>query len=67
MANSKISDLNQKKSSQQPGKDVSRSPGSGDHKTSDQQARIPSGQPRQQGQLGTDGDRQAKGGSGQHN
>ncbi|MDR7307450.1 hypothetical protein [Rhodoferax saidenbachensis] len=66
MANSKVSDLNQKKNTQQSGKDISRSPGSGDHKASDQQAKIPQGQQAQHGQLGTDGDRQAKGGSGQH-
>lgn len=67
MANSKVSDLNQKKpSQQQQGKDVSKSHGSGDHRASDQQANIPKGQQTQHGQLGTDGDRQAKSGSGQH-
>jgi len=64
MTNSKVSDLNQKKNSQQSGKDISRSPGSSDHKASNHQASVPKGQ--QHGQLGTDGDRQAKGGSGQH-
>lgn len=69
MANSKVSDLNQKKSPQQQQQDkgVSKAPGSSDHKSSDQHAKIPQQDKQvQAGQLGTDGDRQAKGGSGQH-
>ena len=66
MANTKVTDLNQKKHSQQQGNDVSKTPGSGDSKTSDQQAKIPQGQQSQSGQHGSDGDKQAKGGSGQH-
>jgi len=65
MAQNKITDLNQKKNAQQPSKDISKSPGSGDHKASDQHAKIPPGQQVQPGQLGPDSDRQSKGGGGQ--
>lgn len=66
MAHTKTTDLNQKKPTQQPVKDVSKSPGSGDHKASDQHAKIPQDQQVQAGQAGTDSDKQGKGGSGQH-
>ena len=68
MANSKVRDLNQMKSPQQPqNTDVSKSPGSSDAKASNQQANIPSRQQdAQAGQHGSSSDKQGKNGSAQH-